>query len=199
MVMLKYAGPKPLISAHGIEFDHNKEDKFVYLNIVAELIKALDHDYIEDKRYTCLTGREPLSSDVIYELLRQYDPMLDKEIQTWQLTRETELDSEIEHARENKLLCEEERQVLINNITILRSYQIQRTLNKTAYYSGIGTLAQIIHKGHIEHITAPMLPTFFHVFHSIQGSLSKLHPPMESSLDIFEENAHLNIKLKIKS
>jgi len=34
---LKYVGPKPLISHTGIEFDKNKEDKYVYLPIVAKL------------------------------------------------------------------------------------------------------------------------------------------------------------------
>jgi len=48
---LKYVGPKPIISHTGIEFDNNKEDKFAYLNIVIQLLKALDHDYFEDKTY----------------------------------------------------------------------------------------------------------------------------------------------------
>jgi len=47
---LKYVGPRPHISHTGIEFDSNKEDKFVYLNFVVQLIKALSHDYFEDKR-----------------------------------------------------------------------------------------------------------------------------------------------------
>ncbi len=48
---LKYVGSKPIISFTGIELDKNKEDKFVYLGIVVELLKALDHSYIEDKSY----------------------------------------------------------------------------------------------------------------------------------------------------
>ena len=48
---LKYVGPKPIISHTSIEFDENKEDKYVYLSVVAQLIQALDHDYIDDKSY----------------------------------------------------------------------------------------------------------------------------------------------------
>ncbi|MDQ7061959.1 MAG: hypothetical protein Q9M43_12925 [Sulfurimonas sp.] len=47
---LKYVGPKPIISHTGIEFDNNKEDKFAYLNIVIQLLKALNHEYFEDKK-----------------------------------------------------------------------------------------------------------------------------------------------------
>ncbi|MFA5214716.1 hypothetical protein [Sulfuricurvum sp.] len=195
---LEYAGPKPLISAHGIEFDHNKEDKFVYLSIAAELIQALDHEYIEDKSYTCLTGDKPITPEIIFALIRRYDPQLDREIEERQTLVEAEIASQIKHAHENRLLCEEERQVLINNIELLRAYRIQRSINKTVYYSAIETLARIIHKGHIEHITAPMYPKFFHVFHSVQGALTKLHPPVDSTIDIYTEDKHLSVQLKIR-
>lgn len=35
--MLKYVGPKPHILHTGIDFDNNKEDKYIYLPIVVEL------------------------------------------------------------------------------------------------------------------------------------------------------------------
>ena len=50
-MILKYVGPKPIISHTGIEFDNNKEDKYAYLNIVIQLIRALDHEYIENRIY----------------------------------------------------------------------------------------------------------------------------------------------------
>jgi len=48
---ISYVDPKPLISHRGISFDNNKEDKYVYMSIVLNLIDALNHDYIEDKIY----------------------------------------------------------------------------------------------------------------------------------------------------
>jgi len=48
---LKYVGLEPHISQHGISFDINKEDKYVYLHIVIQLLKALNHEYFEDKTY----------------------------------------------------------------------------------------------------------------------------------------------------
>ncbi|MDO9056077.1 MAG: hypothetical protein Q7U69_05970, partial [Sulfuricurvum sp.] len=104
---------------------------------------------------------------------------------------------ELERAHSNRVLCEEERDVLVKNIELLRSYRINRSINKTVYYSAISSLAHIIQKGHIDTIFAPMFPKFTHVFHSIQGALVKLHPPIDSTIDIYEENGHLNVRLDI--
>lgn len=194
---LKYAGPKPLISAHGVTFDLNKDDKFIYLSIVAELIQALNHEYEEGKRYTYLTSKKPLDTDRILELIRQNDPLLDQEIKDRQKSVEEELEEELQRAHENKVLCEEEKEVLIKNIEMLRNYRITRSINKTVYYSGVTSLAHIIQKGHIDRIMAPMFPKFNHVFHSIQGALMKLHPPIDSAIEIYEEEGHLNVRLEL--
>lgn len=194
---LKYAGPKPLISAHGVSFDLNKEDKFVYLSIVAELILALNHEYEGGKRYTYLASNKPMDIDRIIELIRQNDPSLDQEIQERKKMVEHEIEEELKHAHSNKVLCEEEKEVLVKNIELMRSYLINRSINKTVYYSGITSLAHIIQKGHIDTIFAPMFPKFQHVFHSIQGALFKLHPAIDSNIDIYEEDGHLNVRLDI--
>lgn len=194
---LKYAGPKPLISAHGVSFDLNKEDKFIYLSIVAELIQALDHEYIGGKRYTHLTSNKPLDTDQILNIIRHNDPNLDQEIEERRKLVEQEIEEELARAHENRVLCEEEKEVLIKNIQLLHNYRITRSLNKTVYYSGITSLAHLIQQGHVDHIYAPMFPKFNHVFHSIQGALVKLHPPIDSTIDIYEENAHLNVRLEI--
>ncbi|HEX5329134.1 hypothetical protein [Sulfuricurvum sp.] len=194
---LKYSGPKPLISAHGVTFDLNKEDKFIYLSIVAELIQALNHEYEGGKRYTYLTSNKPLDTDRIIELIRNNDPLLDQEIKERQKIVEQEIKEELDRAHENKVLCEEEKEVLIKNINLLRDYRINRSVNKTVYYSGIASLAHIIQQGHIDRIYAPMFPKFNHVFHSIQGALVKLHPPIDSEIEIYEQDGHLSVRLDI--
>ncbi|MFZ2891425.1 hypothetical protein [Sulfuricurvum sp.] len=195
---LCYAGPKPLISSHGIEFDHNKEDKFVYLSFVAELIHALDHEYIDGERYITITEKKPLDPDTIFSLINTYDSALDQKISDRIKKVEEEIATQIEHAHSNRLLCDEEHQVLVKNIEFLHQYRIQRAINKTVYYSGIKSLAHIIQKGHIDYIIAPMFPIFVHVFHSIQGALTKLSPPINSEIDIYEENEHLKVQLNLK-
>lgn len=196
---IKYVGPRPLISVSGIDFDHKKEDKYIYLSIVAELIQALDHEYVKDQHYVAMTGKKPLDPATILSLIRSYDSELDEAIAERNALSETEIDDELTRAHENRLINDEERHVLIKNIELMRPYRIQRSINKTVYYSGIATLAHIIKKGHIDYITAPMFPIFMHVFHSIQGVLGKFHPPLDSEIDIFEENSHLSVRLKLKN
>lgn len=194
---LKYAGPKPMISQTGITFDHNKEDKFVYMSFVVELITALDHPYIDDQRYVYTPPALITDTDEMLTLFKTYDPSLMQEIEERKKIMEEEIDDQIEREKNNRLLLPEERDVYVKNIQLLRQYRINRAINKTVYYSGVNSLANIIHRGHISFITAPMLPINFHVFHSIQGALSKLHPPMSSNITIYEENGHLYTRLEI--
>lgn len=196
---LKYVGPKPLVSAHGITFDLNKEDKFIYLSIVAELIQALDHTYQDDQRYTYLAMAKPLSADTIFQLIADKDPNLLSKIEVRRSLEEQEIADELERAHNNKILCDEERDVLVRNIELLRTYQVNRAINKTTYYAGINIIADEIKKGHIDYINAPMFPKFLHVFHSIQGALSKLRPPIDSNIDIREHDGHLQVRLEILS
>lgn len=193
----KYVGPKPLISKTGIDFDHKKEDKFVYISIVAELIQALDHEYVIDKNYICTTGDKPLNADTIFALIRKYNPNLDVEIEERIKHTEAEIADELERATHNKLLCNEECETLVKNIELMRKYNIQRSINKSIYYSGVDILAGIIKRGHIDTIIAPMFLKFTHVFHSVQGVLVKLHPPIDSTIDIYEDGGHLKTKFTV--
>lgn len=194
---LKYVGPKALCSVSGISFDNSKEDKFVYLSILAELIQALDHEYKNDERYVIETGRKPLDEMTILGLISKYKPNINEDAQSWVIKTTQEADTEVQRAKNNTLLNAEEREVLVKNIEILRPYRIQRSINKSVYYEGVSALTSIIQKGNIEYITAPMYPKFLHVFHSVQGALKLLHPPVDSKIDIYEDQGHLAVELKI--
>lgn len=196
-MLLKYVGPKPLISSHSVTFDQNKDDKFIYLSIVAELIQALDHNYQEGQRYTYLAMAKPLSTENIFEIIANKDSELIDNINVRREKTENEIQEEIRRAHENRVINEEERQVLLRNIELLHTYQINRSVNKTVYYAGINAIANEIKLGHIDYINAPMFPKFLHVFHSIQGALTKMHPPIDSSIDIHEHDGHLNVRLNI--
>lgn len=197
-IKLKYVGPKPLYSVSGISFDNSKEDKFVYISIVCELIFAIDHEYQTDTKYTMDTGQKPLDEETILKLFRQKLENFDLYVEKWAEKTRREIDEDIERARHNRLLNEIEKQTLINNIEILRSYRIQRTINKSVYYAGVRILASLMQKGHLEYIITPMFPKFLHVLHSIQGTLRKLHPPVDSDLEIYQEQGTFQNRLTIK-
>jgi hypothetical protein len=195
-MQLKYVGPKPLISHTGIEFDNNKEDKYVYLNILVQLIKALDHDYFENKVYTYNAQTQRLDHNELYAQLKNYCPDLDKLIEQRAKEVSQDIDKQIENASQNKILDEESIEVLRTNIKIMKTYMIQRAINKSVYYCGINKLAELVKKDHIDHIIAPMFQKFAHVLHSVQGVLKEQKFPIDTKLEIYEENGQLLVKLQ---
>jgi len=197
-MQLTYSGPKPLISSHGISFDKNKDDKFVFLSMAAELIKALNHEYIEDKRYSYTASSNSLDSDEILSQIRGCDPKLDEKIAQARATAENIIDEDLHRAHSNHLLSEEEKEILVKNITMMRDYQINRAINKAVYYSAANALATLIKQGHIDTITSPMVPRITHVLHTLQGTLLKLRPPIDSSIDIYEHQGQLTVNLTMK-
>jgi hypothetical protein len=196
-VTVKYAGPKALFSVSGISFDNSKEDKFIYLSILIELIEALDHEYTNNQRYIVETGSKPLNENILLELIRKRPSNLDEQIEYWIVKTTEEIDDDIKRAQNNPILSQEERDVLKNNLEILRPYRMQRSINKSIYYAGVNLLASIIKQSGIQYIVTPMYPKFLHVLHSVQGTLRAMHPPVDTKIDVYENQGHLAIELKI--
>ncbi len=196
---LKYVGPKPIISHTGIEFDNNKEDKFAYLNIVVQLLKAMDHNYFEGKIYTYQTDASRLSSDELVDELKKYCPNIGQLMEKENHHIEEEIEHDLIRARENKILTDEDKIVLEKNIDIMHDYLIQRSINKAVYYCAVDALALILKKDNIDHIIVPMFQKFFHVLHSVQGSLQRQKNPMDTKLEIFQKDGKLLAKLKVKN
>lgn len=194
---LKYAGPKPIISHTGIEFDKNKEDKYVYLNIVVELLKALNHEYLADRTYTYNADTCLLSDNELYNELKKYCPNISSLMDKESHNVEDEIEHQIQRAHENCILSQEDKEVLERNIEMMHDYLIQRSVNKSVYYCGVDALAELLKKDNIDYIIAPMTEAFHHVFHSLQGSLEHQKSPIDSKIDIYKENGVLLVKLQV--
>ncbi len=194
---LKYVGPKPIISHTGIEFDNNKEDKFAYLNIVLQLLKALDHDYFDDKTYTYQADTNRYSNNELERGLKKYCPNIEKLINKENHNVEDEIKHNLQRARESDTLNEEDKTVLKNNIRIMHDYLVQRSINKSVYYCAINALAKLLKKDHIDHIIVPMFQKYAHVLHSVQGALKKQEFPIDTKLDIYQEDGKLLAKLQV--
>lgn len=193
---IKYAGPKALISYTGVCFDTNKEDKYVYLDIALQLIEALDHQYLENKTYTHLLEKHLSNSEMITILKQRCSNFADL-VNTADHETEDLLDEDMQRAHENRVLGEEEKEVLEKNIAIMHDYMIQRSINKRVYYCVINILADIAAKDHIEKITLPMQQNYVHVLHSLQGTLMKEKRPIDSELTIHEKDSKLYVTLKV--
>jgi len=193
---LKYVGPKPTITYHGVSFDTNKEDKYVYLNIVVQLIKALDHEYITDKSYVYEEPRR-LSDDEILQTLQKYCPNVDALLDKTNHSVEEEIEENKTRAYESSALSDEDKEVLIKNINIMREYMLQRAVNKAVYYCAMNVLADIVQKDHIEYITTPMYHKYVHVLHSLQGSLKAEKHPIDTKMDFYKKENNLLVTLSV--
>lgn len=194
---LHYTGPKPLFSATGIGFYATKEDKFIYLGALCELIIALDHEYQGNENHSVQTGQNNVDEKSIVDLIRQYTPDLDQQIEERISKTLKDIDNDLHRAQNNLFLSYEERETLKNNIETMRSYVLQRSVNKSLYYAGVQVLASIVKQRHIKHVITSMEPKLLHVLHSLQGALRNLHPSIDSKIEIFNKQEHLVVELKI--
>jgi len=194
---LKYVGPKPIISHTGIEFDNNKDDKYTYLNIVVQLIKALSHDYFEDKTYNYNADTQRMDSSELIRSLKNICPDLDSLMKVENHDIELEILHNVQRANESDTLTDEDKEVLKKNIEIMHDYVVQRSINKSVYYCAINALAELLKKDHIDHIVTPMFQNFAHVLHSVQGVLNKQKFPIDTKLDIFQKDGKLVVKLQV--
>jgi hypothetical protein len=196
---LKYVGPKPIISHKGIKFDNNKEDKFIYLNIAVQLLKALDHDYFENKTYTYTADTSRLSNDDLSRELKKICPEIDSIMQRRNGLIEDDIEHELHRAKDSETLTDIDKETLQNNINIMHDYLVQRSINKSVYYCTIEALAELLKRESISYVITPMFQTFVHVLHSIQGVMLKNKSPIRTKLDIYQENGQLLVKLQVQN
>ncbi len=194
---LKYVGPKPIISHTGISFDNNKEDKFVYLNIVVQLLKSLNHEYINDKVYVYNSDMYRLKNNELFHELKKFCPRINSLIEKENHDIRAEIKENIHRAHENNIITDEDKVTLENNIKIMRDYLVQRSINKSVYYCAVDALAELVKNDNLDYIIVPMYQTFYHVLHSVQGSLKKQKFPIDTKIEIYEENGELLAKLDV--
>jgi hypothetical protein len=194
---LQYVGPKQMCSASGVGFQSNKEDKFIYLGVLCDLLLSLDYDYLDNQNHATQTGQRDFDEKTILSIIRNFIPNLDTKIQERVVRTSRDIEDSISRAQRNTLLANEAKEALINNIKIMESYSVQRAINKAVYYAGMDALASIIKKRHIKYIKTTIEPKLLHVLHSLQGTLRRLHPPIDSKMEIVEKQEHLIAELVI--
>ena len=196
---LEYTGPKPIISHTGIKFDLGKEDKYHYLAFAIQLLQALDHEYIEDRTYRFEPEKHRYSDDELLSILRRYAPEAEAEARQRAERLQRDIDAEIAQARQHALLNADEREALVNNLKLMYNYRLQRTVNKSLYYSAVNALALLIARGHIYYIKVPFRQEYFHVFHTVEGVLKKMKMTFDTQIEIYKETEKLMVRLDVAS
>lgn len=188
---LKYAGPRPLISHHGVTFKEGKEDKYVYLVVAIEILKTIQnlHDGVKEFHYEDKT--HSFSDDEMMMMVMAYHPdlevVMNKEMEGFQ----KHLDHEVENLEHNHVLSKEELYVFKNNLDVMREYRIQRAKNKVFYFHVVATIAEIIKKEKIKKIVVPFNDRYWHVLQTLEGELAHTKPPAIAKLTTQNINGEL--------
>ncbi|WP_345972848.1 hypothetical protein [Sulfurimonas diazotrophicus] len=194
---LTYAGPKPLISHSGIVFDRKKEDKYRYIPFTVSLLLALDHDYTSSQNYTYTPDRKHYSDEELLRIITAHCQNAKTEAQRRLNDKAAELDEELRRVQSALSLSAEARSVLRTNLMLMRDYRLQRTVNKSLYYSAAGALVTLVAAKRLQYIQTPFTPEYFHVFHTMEGIIRRRRLALAAQLEVYEEKGELMVRLAL--
>jgi hypothetical protein len=183
-MIIKYAGPRPVISQYGIDFKDGKEDKYVYLIIATQILLAIDRDYNEKSSYSYDPATKRLSDDELLDIMLRYEPKLKQTVVTEEISYEEHLNEEIEHIKQRTDLKQIEIDIWVKNLQIMKKYRIQRAINKIYYQHCIHDIAKVIKREKIKEIDTPFYEKYWHVLQTIQGTLSEGRDSIGSDLKV---------------
>ena len=198
-MQIKYVGPKPLISKSGISFDSEYDDRYTYLNIAIQLMKALDHDYFENRTYQYAVDSKRLNDDDILEGLKTHCGDIEKVVEDAVEHEKAVIEDELKRASENKIISDLEKEALIKNIKMMTAYRLQYATNDALYQCAVKKLAEHVKKDHIDYVVVPMFQRFAAVLHSIQDELSQQKFPIDTTMSIYEEHGKLMAKMEVRN
>ncbi|MEA3290603.1 MAG: hypothetical protein U9Q04_10540 [Campylobacterota bacterium] len=196
---IKYSGPKPSINHHGVTFKDGKEDKYVYLMIALQILKAIDKDYEQNKEYNYDLSTKRLSDDEMFEIMKRYEHDLEDIANKEVAQYDQHLLEEINDIKENRTIKEVEKEIWVNNLNIMKEYRIQRAINKIYYMHAISYIVEVIKREHLKEINTPFFEKYWHVLQTIQGGFAHVKTPISTNLKILpNKDGALTAKLIIE-
>ncbi len=198
-MQIKYVGPKPVISKSGITFASEYDDRYTYLNILIQLLYALEKDDFEDKTYQYAVDSRRLNDEELLAGLQHFCGNLEDVISESIALENAEINSELEHVKESRSISATDKEALVKNLEVMRNYRLQYATNETLYNCAVKTLANLIKKEHIHYVIVPMFQRFAAVLHSVQDELMRQNFPIDMTMDIYEEDGKLMAKMEVKN
>ena len=180
-MQLKYVGAKPSVSAKGVAFDQSKPDRYTFLNAAIELLEALDHAEVVDRKVD-LRGMEPkiYKPDEMLELLKKYCDNIEEIFEGREEETNALIDKYRLRVQNNANITEDERRAWLGNIDIMRDYYLQYVTNERAYECALNTLADKIHESQINDIIFPLGNNYGLVFGHLIPVLTDHKPPYDA-------------------
>ena len=194
---VKYAGPRPVISEHGVSFKDGKDDKYIYLETSLQLLNSLNHHYQKGRIYKEDIEKTPISDKDIEKAVSQFQNDISNIVQKEIEAYKKHLDDEVLNIKQSyPLLNELELKALKNNYKIMKEYRIQRAINKVYYMHILEAIAKQVKKEKIRCISTPFNEKFWHILQTLEGKLAEGKSPIRSKLKELEDKT-LELKIDI--
>jgi hypothetical protein len=188
---IKYVGPRPIISEHGISFKEGKEDKYIYLKMAVAILQNID-----DKTPP---SNDTLSDADIVKIMLTYEPNIEKAVEAEKERYQAHIQDEIEHVKQRTTLSDIDKEVFIKNYEIMKDYRIQRAINKIFYMHAVHAIAGIIKRDKIQEIDVSFCEQNWHILQTIQGDMSSLKSSIRTKLEVEpNEDGKLLVKLLVE-
>jgi len=196
-MQIKYVGPKTLISSQGISFDKEKEDKFIYIDGILQLLEAIDYDYVGSKPHVYTAESRSLVGDNMLNRVKMYGSEVDDILEEAQKDVLAYLDAEIDRAKNSPFVDGEMLDSLLKNLSIMYDYRVQRFINKRIYYYLVKKFIERLRHHKLKYVSASAHKTYFHLFHTVKRGLMQQKNAINSELTYYVEQEALFIKLQV--
>lgn len=196
---IKYAGPKPITSQHGVVFDYSKEDRFEFIEILVHLIEAFNrHTHDGEVLHFSIKNHE-LSSQEILDRLKKYVPDLDERVEKDINEFLKEEEKQKFHVKRMQSLSSTEKDVWLKNMELVHDINLQRTINKAIYHAAVEVFGKELLKDHIKRLVIPMQGRYHHIAKSLSYMLDHLKSPVKSFYKLVETDDGLALEFDIEA
>jgi hypothetical protein len=198
MLKVKYVGPRVEISHHGITYKKDKEDKYVYLMVALEILRDIDNDYEKQVSYSHTFKTQKLKESEVHCVLKNYEEDVEAHVNSEYERYEEKIKHELVFVKGLAHLNDIEKEVWMKNIELMKSYRLQRAINKIYYEHCISNIRKLIVHKKIKELMTPFNKNFFHVINSLKGQLITGKPSLDATVtEEINKNNEMCIKLRI--
>jgi len=182
MLKVKYVGPHVDISQHGVSYKKDKEDKYVYLMVALEILKDIDNDYEKQTSYSHYFTPRNLDEATLHTMLQSYESDVEEHVAQEYKNYQEKIKHEINFVQGLSQLKDIEKEVWVKNIELMKSYRLQRAVNKIYYHHCIENIRKLFIHKHIKELMTPFNKDFFHVMNSLKGALITGKPSLDATV-----------------
>jgi hypothetical protein len=181
---LRYVGDLPLISQHGIAFDHTQTDKYVYLHAVLELLEALSYGATETTQHLYKSEHKDLRPSQLVDGLKKYIKNIDAVYAMREEKAKILIDSLITRVQTNPSLTSDEKYAWLNNIEIMKDYYLHYVTNQAIYESGLEALANEIDEAKVQKISVPVFRNYGIVLRDLEEILEQRKTSIDTQTQV---------------